>query len=869
MRRKSERSSSRKSTSKTSPEKKIEKVKRPKTRRKKQSTSSENESLDEASPVQEPVVVDSDIKPPSTPVKEDSPEEAPDHVWRVKATESADSGEIQKLKICLTRPPSTPERADRSPRSKRKHSRATSSSDATSGEGVDEKRKTKHRSRRGHHDSKDESEKTQDSHGEEQEAENEAQQSKEAQENESEVTQSDKAQSQITESAISTTNEETSNTATEECGQANEENNTVTETECRSDADTTVASPKSEMADSSKQTSAPTADNEGSVTDTQDNLGEKQESTFEKQDDTVVESEKQKHLDEQPIQTEGSNLIEKQDTAIEEHGDSKNSVSEAEKKDELMENKNILDEKFENAAESQSDIQTSIQGFSVDKSESHDESEIIELHPDDSKIETSDIEMSKVSEQESMEEPKHDEDQQVRVSISRERAVSNEKETEKKEKTKDNNESGVVENENDERDLRKPSTDSEHDKDTEKSEVHKQPLEIERQNSTETPHLDTTPTVCEDVAQNGPAPTVVNRKRRWGSRHTKLTTQKSITISTDVLKEIIPDVKPVEFDEVIEEKKHRRVEVPEKIERPVLPKIIIDNTESVDHNRKEIEPDQKDKENIKSRESHLAANRKISIIQDNDSILARPPSPPKHKQSSILYITNLVRPFTLPQLKNLLQRTGRIVENGFWIDRIKSKCFVQYETEDQAVETRHALHGVKWPVSNPKTLQVDFSTPDAFDKAKSNEDADNAQTSTIPGTVEDWLREQDQKRERGEVVNEKPWERKAAMREWDVGKNEKNEKEREKVRREERPPEKRRHRSQERSPEPARKFKKKEEEAPAKLLDDLFRKTKTTPCIYWLPLSAETIAIKEEQRRQHMAEYERRMQEQRRPHRRH
>lgn len=41
----------------------------------------------------------------------------------------------------------------------------------------------------------------------------------------------------------------------------------------------------------------------------------------------------------------------------------------------------------------------------------------------------------------------------------------------------------------------------------------------------------------------------------------------------------------------------------------------------------------------------------------------------------------------------------------------------------------------------------------------------------------------------------------------------------------------------------ARKFKKKEEEAPAKLLDDLFRKTKTTPCIYWLPLSAETVSI--------------------------
>ena len=31
------------------------------------------------------------------------------------------------------------------------------------------------------------------------------------------------------------------------------------------------------------------------------------------------------------------------------------------------------------------------------------------------------------------------------------------------------------------------------------------------------------------------------------------------------------------------------------------------------------------------------------------------------------------------------------------------------------------------------------------------------------------------------------------------------------------------------------------EEPPAKLLDDLFRKTKATPCIYWLPLTEEQV----------------------------
>ena len=34
-----------------------------------------------------------------------------------------------------------------------------------------------------------------------------------------------------------------------------------------------------------------------------------------------------------------------------------------------------------------------------------------------------------------------------------------------------------------------------------------------------------------------------------------------------------------------------------------------------------------------------------------------------------------------------------------------------------------------------------------------------------------------------------------------------------------------------------------DEEPPAKLLDDLFRKTKATPCIYWLPLTEEQVCL--------------------------
>jgi len=39
----------------------------------------------------------------------------------------------------------------------------------------------------------------------------------------------------------------------------------------------------------------------------------------------------------------------------------------------------------------------------------------------------------------------------------------------------------------------------------------------------------------------------------------------------------------------------------------------------------------------------------------------------------------------------------------------------QYDTENEAVETRTALHGVRWPMSNPKCLSVDFTTDRNFE----------------------------------------------------------------------------------------------------------------------------------------------------------
>lgn len=40
-----------------------------------------------------------------------------------------------------------------------------------------------------------------------------------------------------------------------------------------------------------------------------------------------------------------------------------------------------------------------------------------------------------------------------------------------------------------------------------------------------------------------------------------------------------------------------------------------------------------------------------------------------------------------------------------------------FSFSSEAIETRHALHGIRWPASNPKCLNVDFGTENLMEKA--------------------------------------------------------------------------------------------------------------------------------------------------------
>lgn len=165
------------------------------------------------------------------------------------------------------------------------------------------------------------------------------------------------------------------------------------------------------------------------------------------------------------------------------------------------------------------------------------------------------------------------------------------------------------------------------------------------------------------------------RKRKWLSSKSATPKVQEIAISTDSLKGLISDVKPVPLADVDLDSS------PEPDHESDDVKVV--SSTSVDYSRRSEERTHDESptaDDTPSAKPTLNATRKVSIVPEIDE--PRPPSPAKHNPCNILFITNLVRPFTVLQLKGLLQRTGKIVENGFWMDKIKSKCFVKYETEE-------------------------------------------------------------------------------------------------------------------------------------------------------------------------------------------
>ena len=94
--------------------------------------------------------------------------------------------------------------------------------------------------------------------------------------------------------------------------------------------------------------------------------------------------------------------------------------------------------------------------------------------------------------------------------------------------------------------------------------------------------------------------------------------------------------------------------------------------------------------------------------------------------SNIIHISGFLRPFTLHALKEMLHEYGDF--DNFWMDGIKTHCFVQFADIKHAEACRDSLDGRQWPAETGRTLMASFSTEEAFRSAVEEEEEKNGQS---------------------------------------------------------------------------------------------------------------------------------------------
>jgi hypothetical protein len=84
-------------------------------------------------------------------------------------------------------------------------------------------------------------------------------------------------------------------------------------------------------------------------------------------------------------------------------------------------------------------------------------------------------------------------------------------------------------------------------------------------------------------------------------------------------------------------------------------------------------------------------------------------------QSSIVKISNFVRPFTLESVQAMLSQYGMVT--AFWMDKLRTMAFVEYESIEAARLCQFHINGLQWPAVTGRQLAVEFSSPELMNAA--------------------------------------------------------------------------------------------------------------------------------------------------------
>ncbi|GER47598.1 SAP domain-containing family protein [Striga asiatica] len=208
--------------------------------------------------------------------------------------------------------------------------------------------------------------------------------------------------------------------------------------------------------------------------------------------------------------------------------------------------------------------------------------------------------------------------------------------------------------------------------------------------------------------------------------------------------------------------------------------------------------------------------------------------PSSRAPTNSLRIDNFLRPFTLKQVQELLGKTGHVT--GFWMDHIKTHCYVSFSSVEEAVGTRNAVYNLQWPPNGGRLLAADFVDPQ---EVKTRVEAP---ATTVP--PQNNVPPQPSPRQqppRNHLLPPPPPPQLPLANPPTLSRDNR-------LHRETLPPREHpipaRERLNNLPPPPPPPPLVEKAEPPIVTLDDLFRKTKATPRIYYLPLSDEEVAAK-------------------------
>ncbi|KAL8475054.1 hypothetical protein ACS0TY_031466 [Phlomoides rotata] len=222
-------------------------------------------------------------------------------------------------------------------------------------------------------------------------------------------------------------------------------------------------------------------------------------------------------------------------------------------------------------------------------------------------------------------------------------------------------------------------------------------------------------------------------------------------------------------------------------------------------------------------------NSTINVEAPKERLVPPPSRPP----SNSLRIDRFLRPFTLKAVQELLGKTGTVT--SFWMDHIKTHCYVSYASVEEAVETRNAVYNLQWPLNGGRLLVAEFVDPQ---EVKSRVEAPLASPPTPPSTTPTFSTSQQQPTAQPQpsprqqiplpslpppppLTNPPPLVRERLL-----------------------PPREQPIPARDRLNLPPPPPLPEKVDPPIVTLDDLFRKTKATPRIYYLPLTDEQVAAK-------------------------